>query len=486
MSIQNFALIDGKPVFIKDYRHLVGNYKDRPIAICPIKGCGCEMEMVLPKDETIRRSHFRHKSKSVADHSPESIWHYGVKYHIAKQLEKKARIKLKWVCKSGFCKGDHILPSLLSIQHNHIDVDSRKIGKFLPDITLYYDDQPLAVIEVFNTHESSDEKISFYNEQQLPWFEIHVQSHHDYESIMKWESGDGLQEFIFNFYYSNNIPNYCPDCESIINEREKIKAQRLAIEKAEAERKVREQEEYQANRRRAEEFKQKIGGKLLLLMNNKKTIPLGFNLTCSDCNMVFPQAIEVDDIARFNINDYIEYLDDVKLDIVFYNNYNEPTYLFLIKKKNSSNDVAKSAIRRKFRSSSKKFIEIEINEKENTFKVIDSSFHEKNQKPHICNICQTSRNEKERIRLAEIKAKELEMQKKLKEEIINREIEAKKKLEEKRAGIVDQINTCQSQINTCLEKIRLSRSNDEKETARQELRTLKDKLESLNNSLSYI
>ncbi len=462
MSIQNFALIDGKPAFIKNYRHLVGNYKERPIAICPIKGCGCEMEMVLPKDETIMRSHFRHKSKSVADHSPESIWHCDVKYHIAEQLKQKAKIKIKWKCKSGFCKSKCSLPSLLSDQPNYIDVDSRKIGKFLPDITLYHDNKPLAAIEVFNTHESSDEKIAFYDEQKLPWFEILVQSFSNYEKIMDWKGGDGLQKFISRHYYPETLPRHCPSCEQAIADKERH-------EREKAERAAREQAEYQARRRKAEIFKQKVGEKLLPLLTSGKSISLDFKLICSDCRLSFPQYLIFRDVTQFAINDYIPHVNEI-CDIALYDRYNDYCGCILIKKKHSSNDEIKDELMSKSDKNNKAFIEIDL--KNNKFYIIDSSLHGNQQKLYTCNACKSLRAEKERIRLNNLRT-----------EIQARELEVKRKLEEKIAGITNEINNCQSQINNCLERIRLSRSNDEKETARQVLHRLKNELNSLKNRL---
>ncbi len=376
-SIQSFALIDGKPVFIKDYRHLVGNYRDRPKGIiCPIKGCGCEMEMVLPENETIMRSHFRHKSKSVADHSPESIWHCDVKYHIAEQLKRRSKINIRWICKSGFCKGKHTLPSLLASTPNHINVDSRKIGKFLPDITLYKDDQPLAAIEVFNTHESTNEKISFYNERQLPWFEILVKSTKTYETIMQWEGGDGLQQFISRYYYPDTLPKHCPHCQQIIDNK-------IIRDKAIAERQAKEWAERESRRKQAEAFKQRIGKQLIPLLTGKKPISLGFHLSCSDCGKPFPQFLTFDNVAYFTINGYAPKLASATCDIVLYNAYSEYCGCILLSKKHSSNDT----IKQELVWHKSPFIEISYHVNKNSFKIIDSSLHDKKNIHYTCDSC---------------------------------------------------------------------------------------------------
>jgi hypothetical protein len=404
VSIQDFALINGRLAFIGDYRHLVGNYKDRPKAFCPVKGCGNEMELVLTKDENIRRSHFRHKQLN-AEHSPETLWHYGTKYHLAYQLKNGAKIKLKWKCQSGICKSNEPLPALLSKKLTDIDIDERKIGIYLPDITLYHQDLPLAVIEVFNTHISTDEKLKYYDEIQLPWFEIKVQSQKDYEAIVAWSGGEGLQPFISRACYPEILPKICPHCEDILRKQKEEKEKRLQQAEAQRQADLAQWNAQKLAMEKAREYKHKIGEKLLYIVFDGTPALLGISLYCTECKSHFPQYFSFAGAVTFKINEPINRFGKLcTCDLVFYNGDSQIVGFVLLKKANSDNEGVKLTIRNNYK---KPFIEIKVNKNVNGFKIVDSSHHGLLSKDYLCKPCESKIQEQ---RILEQEQKRLAIQ----------------------------------------------------------------------------
>ena len=399
-SIQDFALINDEIVFISHFRHLVGE-KDRPIAHCPVDNCGEEMTMVLPKDESIRRSHFRHISKSLADHSPESIWHAGVKYHLAQMLRQNRHIHLNWCCQSGFCKGEEPLPSkFLKEKPNYIDIDHKKIEKFLPDITLYKDTKPLAVIEIFNTHMSSDEKIDFYNEQKIPWFELKVQSPEDYQEITNWTGGAGLQKFISRMYYPDNWAKYCQTCDEILKEEERKK--RLASEQAKklAEKKQRDinkqlrrekqKENYIAQKKL---FKKTIAEKIINYLKENKSIRIDFAI-CMDCKEKKPLYFSPSGFESYDIDyQFSKFNSYLRCDIALIGQEKPSGFILIKDNEDSKNDHYNSSVKKSLYNLSiaTDFIEIIIKKNNNSFTVVDFNKKHHHKENYICEKCQKLR-----------------------------------------------------------------------------------------------
>ena len=228
MSDQQYALVGGELKHIGEYRSFVGiSGKNRPKnIICQV--CGDEMVMVLPKDEGVVSSHFRHKNNAGTTHSPESLWHSNVKYHLANRLnpenkDRARKIPLKWKCESGFCGGTESFPiPLISKPPTRIDIDKQRVGVFLPDITLYHHDEPVAAIEVCYKHKSTEEKEAYYKSINLPWIEINVKSESDFEQIMAWRDGAGLERFISKIVHRSELPDSCPSCSERIEKRDMI------------------------------------------------------------------------------------------------------------------------------------------------------------------------------------------------------------------------------------------------------------------------
>lgn len=413
MSIQDFALINGEVVFISDFRHLVNNFRDRPIAYCPVNNCGGEMTMVLPQDESVRRSHFRHISKAISDHSPESIWHAGTKYHIAARLKHGARINLYWQCRSGFCEQKHPVPSrFLREKYNHIDIDHKKIDRFLPDITLYKDSRPLAVIEVFNTHISSDEKIEFYNVHKIPWFELKVQSTEDYKNILAWSDGEGLQHFISRMFYPEDWPEYCPTCALIIEEREKkaALARQTAEKKALAE-KNRVEKERKANElkqsyiREQNKFKEEVGKKIYNYLHAKQRIDLQLNFECRNCHQEVSQYFSPYAINSYETNWSVSKFNTYfKCDIVLLSKNYKPLGFVIVNNTSSAKESYTKKVKQEILSRFSifpEFIEIELSSDNKSFKVIDSTKHHKRNLAYICEKCVNAKKQKEDIQRKE-------------------------------------------------------------------------------------
>lgn len=453
MSIQNFALIDGKIAFIENYLHLRGNYKDRPTAICPVNNCGCEMVLVLPLSDD-RQPHFRHKSNSIGEHSTESLWHYGVKFHLADQLQKGAKIQFDWKCKSDSCRRNHQLPPLLKKSPNYIDIDKKKLGKFLPDITLYDDNQPLAAIEIENTHESSDEKINFYDSSKLPWFELSVQSQNDYQKILKWSGGNGLQKFLKRHYYPESLATYCPTCD--MKNKEKLKR----IEKRKEQEKLRE-ETRRKQRIKAEKYKNEVGERLFKYLLKARSIPLNFELSCHRCFTSFAQSKSFGDLGSFEINHHIQRNSDLVCDIAIINSYYENCLLVLLKEEHSSNEDLKESISREQGSAVAPYVEIEVLIDKSTFKVVDSSYQRRLHKKYTCERCLSEIEEAKKLR------------------IVKEDQEKELRIEEAKRKHQNAIKDYKQKIASYYEVIRLTRCKKEKEQAREKIQLLKYRLQLL-------
>lgn len=391
-AIQELAIVDGKLCNIQEFRHLVGDYENRPIAICPIDNCGCEMEMVLPKDELVRRSHFRHISKSDFDHSPETIWHFAAKHHIATQLKQGVRIVLNWSCSSQYCSGSHKLPPLLDKKPDYIDVDSKKIGGFLPDIALYHDDKPIGVIEVFNTHQSTQEKIDFYKEIGLPWLEISVQSEKEYQQVMNWKGGEGLSGLVRGIHHAKKLPALCPECgeHQEYNRRQQNQRQRRNLEAHREKLKAaaafeKEEAEYKKN---LVLFHQNLGERTLAFLKENHSLPIV--LDCPRCGNPKPVKVLISEHADSYEIGYLACHDDVRgrkrkvmVDVVIFDKKGMPVLYLITSGFSETNFDKKMTLR--WLKDAPFFIEVERSSKKGAngkFAIMDSPAHFFNDKPY--------------------------------------------------------------------------------------------------------
>jgi hypothetical protein len=213
-KIQDQAIIDGNLLHISTIERSVEKGSKLQIT-CPI--CSESMSPVFPSQKA---AHFRHHSGR--KHSEETIMHFNVKHHIAKKLQDGCIIEIIGKCGSGFCQGVKMPPLLRGKPDNYrIDDFIVDANNYKPDIALLLKNQLIGAIEICVTHKSTEEKISWYEKNNIGFFEIDVNKY-TYDSIMEWNGGNGL-----SFYISRHskpirlLPEVCPECEVLKKEQEK-------------------------------------------------------------------------------------------------------------------------------------------------------------------------------------------------------------------------------------------------------------------------
>lgn len=226
-KIQDQAIIDGHLLHISAMDRSIGK---KPILqiTCPI--CNEGMSPVFPSQKA---AHFRHHSGR--KHSEETIMHFNVKHHIAQKLQAGCVIEIIGKCNSGFCQGIKTPPLLRKKPDNYrVDDFVACENNYKPDIALLSKGQLIGAIEICVTHKSTEEKISWYEENNIGFFEIDVNKY-TYDPIIEWNGGSGLSPYISKHSKPIRLlPEVCPACEVLKKEQKRKELELKREEKKKA------------------------------------------------------------------------------------------------------------------------------------------------------------------------------------------------------------------------------------------------------------
>ncbi|PER23714.1 hypothetical protein CN490_24930 [Bacillus cereus] len=171
----NFALSGTDVVHIEDrlYKHI--KY------ICP----HCK-EDVIAKKGNKREHHFSHKPGSNCNVSHETLLHFEAKHYFVNKVNKEEDIKLiidlSYFKKKykEFLKAINIdsyeisLLDILKFYKKRFAESEQWVGDSIADVVVKgeYDDSQPFVIEIYVTHANEDEKVQYFDEEDIPFLEV--------------------------------------------------------------------------------------------------------------------------------------------------------------------------------------------------------------------------------------------------------------------------------------------------------------------------
>jgi hypothetical protein len=190
------------------YWHISEKIPDEIDLFCPY----CS-NSVSSKKGKVRRHHFFHLNNSdECNINPETVLHEGAKIYIYKNLQKNKNFKLKF-------KPDNILgreikslfkdlrvQELLFNSNNIVPNGNsehyleHKIKNKIPDIFSKYENQNTGEIksfawEVYVTHFSEEDKIKFYNENDISFIEVEPKEDGLFDYIFEVKRYEGISLF---------------------------------------------------------------------------------------------------------------------------------------------------------------------------------------------------------------------------------------------------------------------------------------------------
>ncbi|HDR7772833.1 TPA: hypothetical protein QCY13_004188 [Bacillus paranthracis] len=176
MSVKlNFALCGTDIVYIED--RLYKNVKYR----CP----HCHEDVIFKKGNK-REHHFSHKPGSNCTVFRETLLHFEAKHYLVNKVNKEEDIKLiidlSYFKKNykEFLKAINIdfyeisLLDILKFYKKRFAESEQWVGDSIADVVVkgeYEDSQPF-VIEVYVTHANEDEKVQYFDEEDIPFLEV--------------------------------------------------------------------------------------------------------------------------------------------------------------------------------------------------------------------------------------------------------------------------------------------------------------------------
>ena len=171
----NFALSGTDVVHIEDrlYKHI--KY------ICP----HCKEEVIAKKGAK-REHHFSHKPDSNCSVSHETLLHFEAKHYFVNKVNKEEDIKLiidlSYFKKKykEFLKAINIdsyeisLLDILKFYKKRFAESEQWVGDSIADVVVKgeYDDSQPFVIEIYVTHANEDEKVQYFDEEDIPFLEV--------------------------------------------------------------------------------------------------------------------------------------------------------------------------------------------------------------------------------------------------------------------------------------------------------------------------
>lgn len=171
----NFALCGTDIVHIED--RLYKNIKYR----CP----HCHEDVIFKKGNK-REHHFSHRPGSNCDVSRETLLHFEAKHFLVNKINKEEDIKLKIDLSYFKRKYKEFLRAINIVSYEISLLDLLKfykkrfaeveqwIGDSIADVVVRgeYDDPSPFVIEVYVTHANEEEKVQYFNEENIPFLEV--------------------------------------------------------------------------------------------------------------------------------------------------------------------------------------------------------------------------------------------------------------------------------------------------------------------------
>lgn len=171
----NFALCGTDIVHIED--RLYKNIKYR----CP----HCHEDVIFKKGNK-REHHFSHRPGSNCVVSRETLLHFEAKYFLVNKINKEEDIKFKIDLSyfkkkyKEFLRAINIvsyeisLLDILKFYKNRFAEVEQWIGDSIADVVVKgeYDDSSPFVIEVYVTHANEDEKVQYFDEENIPFLEV--------------------------------------------------------------------------------------------------------------------------------------------------------------------------------------------------------------------------------------------------------------------------------------------------------------------------
>lgn len=175
--------------------------------------CGKEMYPRNQKEEPKREHHFVHHEE--ADHSGESSLHYNTKCFISKFLDAKCQegsdFVLKLVCpkqqlnaekcilydaipyglypKDCFNPNHTLMPFYKESSYSVLEgidcvIPEKKIdNSYVPDVSLFQNNKLFRAIEVVYTHEDSEDKTKYYEDNCIDVIKVHVNKDSDFDEL---------------------------------------------------------------------------------------------------------------------------------------------------------------------------------------------------------------------------------------------------------------------------------------------------------------
>jgi hypothetical protein len=211
-----WVLVDGIPHNVTEFAGM--EPKRRPSAICPL----CQTP-VIPKLGNERVHHYAHQPEIICSATqPETALHLNAKYYLFSQLQQTHSITIESYC-SGGCGATREI----TWSQNWDDVIvEHTLGSYRPDVTLFINQKPIGALEILVSHKVSEEKASFFQENEIPGLEIKVDEQF-YEGDFKWTPDNPLP-------YYRLFPNaetwFCDDCLEIrktLQEQSKLQERRF-------------------------------------------------------------------------------------------------------------------------------------------------------------------------------------------------------------------------------------------------------------------
>ncbi|HFJ9441196.1 hypothetical protein ETJ91_25840 [Bacillus albus] len=171
----NFALCGTDIVHIED--RLYKNIKYR----CP----HCHEDVIFKKGNK-REHHFSHRPGSNCVVSRETLLHFEAKYFLVNKINKEEDIKFKIDLSyfkkkyKEFLRAINIvsyeisLLDILKFYKNRFAEVEQWVGDTIADVVVKgeYDDSSPFVIEVYVTHANEDEKVQYFDEENIPFLEV--------------------------------------------------------------------------------------------------------------------------------------------------------------------------------------------------------------------------------------------------------------------------------------------------------------------------
>jgi competence CoiA-like predicted nuclease len=160
-----WVLVDQILCNVSDFAHL--SPQKRPETICPV----CQRPVIL-KLGSILVHHYAHQPDSICTASqPETALHLNTKFHIYSQLLHARAIYIGQNCEG--CNRREKKHLWLE-GWDSVEVEYR-VDSFRPDIALLSKGRVIGAIEVYLSHAVTDEKIQYFDSENIAWLEVSAQ-----------------------------------------------------------------------------------------------------------------------------------------------------------------------------------------------------------------------------------------------------------------------------------------------------------------------